>query len=205
MIDQTIQNSWDSRYREAGLPGAPAPVLLQNAHLLPRHGEALDIACGLGADSLFLAERGLRTHAWDISAVAVEKLRAIALARRLPIVAEVKDALRDPIPPLRFDVVVVAHYLERALTRSIIDALNVGGLLFYQTFTRTAVSKEGPQKDEWRLADGELLTLFSPLRTLVYREEGLVGDVAQGFRNKALLVAVKEPRCSGDNVPVAQD
>jgi SAM-dependent methyltransferase len=192
MIDHDTQDKWDSRYREAGLPGAPATVLIQNIHLLPRRGTALDLACGLGANSLLLAEHGLQTRAWDISPVAIEKLRAIAAQRRLPIIAEVKDAMHDTIPPLQFDVIVVAHYLERSLTRPIIDALKVGGLLFYQTFTRTAVSEEGPQKDEWRLADGELLAMFAPLRPLVYREEGRIGDVAQGFRNKALLVAVKE-------------
>jgi len=192
MTDQSTQDKWDSRYREAGLPGAPATVLLENAHLMPRRGTALDLACGLGANSLLLAERGLETHAWDISPVAVEKLRAVAHDRKMPIIAEVKDALRDPIPPEKFDVIVVTHYLERALTQSLIEALKAGGLLFYQTFTRTAVSEEGPQKDEWRLADGELLTLFAPLRPLVYREEGRIGDLNLGFRNKALLVAVKE-------------
>ena len=192
MTDPSTQDTWDSRYREAGLPGAPATVLLENAHLLPRSGAALDLACGLGANSLLLAEHGLQTHAWDISPVAVEKLRAVALERRLPIIAEVKDALRDPLPPAQFDVIAVTHYLERALTQPLINALKTGGLLFYQTFTRTAVSDEGPQKDEWRLADGELLTMFAPLRPLVYREEGRIGDLSQGFRNKALLVAVKE-------------
>jgi tellurite methyltransferase len=205
MIDQTTQDKWDKRYREAGLPGAPAAVLLDNVHLLPRHGTALDLACGLGANSLLLAERGLRTHAWDISPVAIEKLRAVAVERQLPIVAELKDALRDPIPAAQFDVVVVAHYLERALTRAIIDALKVGGLLFYQTFTRTAVSVEGPQKDEWRLADGELLTMFAPLRPVVYREEGRIGDISQGVRNKALLVAVKDPGPAGECVRALQD
>ena len=192
MTDHATQDKWDSRYREAGLPGAPATVLLENAHLLPRSGTALDLACGLGANSLLLAEHGRQTHAWDISPVAVEKLRAVALERRLPIIAEVKDALRDPLPPAQFDVIAVTHYLERALTQPLINALKTGGLLLYQTFTRTAVSDEGPQKDEWRLADGELLTMFAPLRPLVYREEGRIGDLSQGFRNKALLVAVKE-------------
>lgn len=192
MTDHGTQDKWDSRYREAGLPGAPATVLLENAHLLPRSGTALDLACGLGANSLLLAEHGLQTHAWDISPVAVEKLRAVALERRLPIIAEVKDALRDPLPHAQFDVIAVTHYLERALTQPLVNALKTGGLLFYQTFTRTAVSDEGPQKDEWRLADGELLTMFAPLRPLVYREEGRIGDLSQGFRNKALLVAVKE-------------
>jgi len=196
---------WDSRYRDAGLPGAPATVLLENAHLLPNHGTALDLACGLGANSLFLAQHGLEAHAWDISPVAVEKLRAIALERGLPVIAEVKDAMQETIPPVQFDVVIVAHYLERALTRSIINALKMGGLLFYQTFTRTAVNPEGPKKDEWRLADGELLTMFEPLRPLVYREEGRVGDIAHGFRDKALLVAIKEPSRLGDCVQAAQD
>jgi len=205
MTDQTTQEKWDSRYREAGLPGAPATVLLQNMHLLPRHGTALDLACGLGANSLLLAEHGLETHSWDISPVAVEKLRAIALERKLPIIAEVKDAMQDSLPPAQFDVVVVAHYLERALTQDIINALKVGGLLFYQTFTRTAVGAEGPQKAEWRLADGELLTMFAPLRPLVYREEGHIGDTAQGFRDKALLVAVKESGRLGDCVQAMQD
>jgi SAM-dependent methyltransferase len=205
MIDQTTQDKWDMHYREAGLPGAPAAVLLDNAHLLPRRGTALDLACGLGANSLLLAERGLQTHAWDISPVAIDKLRAIGVERQLPIVAEVKDALRDPIPAAQFDVVVVAHYLERALTHAIINALKVGGLLFYQTFTRTAVSVEGPQKDEWRLADGELLTMFAPLRPVVYREEGRIGEISQGWRNKALLVAVKDPGAAGECVRALQD
>jgi len=205
MIDQSTQDKWDSRYREADFPGVPATVLLENAHLLPRHGTALDLACGLGANSLFLAEHGLQTHAWDISPVAIEKLRAIALERKLPVVAEVKNAMHDVIPPVQFDVVVVAHYLERALTQAIIGALKMGGLIFYQTFTRAAVSEEGPQKPEWRLADGELLTMFEPLRPLVYREEGRIGDIGRGFRNKALLVAVKEITRAGDCIQALQD
>ena len=205
MIDRTTQDKWDSRYRDAGSPGAPATVLVENAHLLPHHGTALDLACGLGANSLFLAGRGLRTYAWDISPVAIDKLRAVAVERGLPIVAEVKDALCDPLPPAHFDVIVVAHYLERALTQPIINALKVGGLLFYQTFTRTAVSGEGPQKDEWRLADGELLAMFAPLRPVVYREEGRLGDVGLGVRDKALLVAVKESGRLGECVKALQD
>lgn len=196
MIDQVTQKRWDDRYRGMGLPGAPATVLLENAHLLPRHGTALDLACGLGANALLLAEQGLTTHAWDISPVAIDKLRHIADERGLPVIGEVKDALRDAIPPMRFDVVVVAHYLERALTRPLIDALKPGGLLFYQTFTATAVNNEGPERPEWRLADGELLTMFAPLRVLVYREEGRIGDLERGFRNKALLVAVKDANAS---------
>lgn len=192
MTEHFPHDKWDARYRNVDLPSTPARVVQENAHLLPRRGTALDLACGLGGNSLLLAERGLRTYAWDISPVAIEKLAGIAAERDLPVVAEVKNALRDPIPANHFDVVVVAHYLERALARPVVDALKVGGLLLYQTFTLTAVDNEGPDRPEWRLKDGELLTMFAPLRTVVYREEGRIGDLCQGFRNKALLVAIKE-------------
>jgi hypothetical protein len=33
--------------------------------------------------------------------------------------------------------------------------------------------------------------MYSPLRVLVYREEGTVGDTRRGFRNEAMLVAMK--------------
>lgn len=43
----------------------------------------------------------------------------------------------------------------------------------------------------YRLATQELLRLFHPLRILVYREEGRVGDTTCGLRNEAMLVAQK--------------
>src|SRR3569832_1441541 len=130
MLDRTTQDRWDARYREAGLPGAPATVLLENAHLLPREGTALDLACGLGANALLLAERGLTTHAWDISPVAIGKLRRIASERNLPVIGEVKVALRDVIPPAQGDVVGVSLYLDRALTRALVHA-GIGVVLLF--------------------------------------------------------------------------
>ena len=199
MIDQGLQNKWDAKYRDAAPPEA-AYILRENQHLLPTLGTALDLACGLGANSILLAEHGLKTYAWDISSVAVEKIRLLATQRKLPIVAEVRDLALQALPPGQFDVIVIAHYLERPLIPSIIAALRPGGLLFFQTFTRLRVHTDaGPQKDEWLLADGELLSLFQPLRPVVYREERLIGDLTRGYRDKAALVAVK----THDNLPHA--
>jgi len=71
------------------------------------------------------------------------------------------------------------------------DALRSGGLLFYQTFSRLQVDESGPSNPDFRLADNELLTFFSQMRLLVYREEGYVGDSSQGFRNEVKMVAQK--------------
>lgn len=231
---------WDARYRDAAGPGAPARVLTDFAHLLPPRGRALDLACGLGANALFLAGQGLETHAWDASPIAVGRLKDAAAARGLRVEAAVRDVVAHPPEPDAFDVIVVAHFLERALAPALAAALRPGGLLFYQTFTRARVDDFGPKHDAYRLAENELLWLFAgppgdprepadgaaspashperppdlprggpvplsstpagpvpsggplpacPLRVLVYREEGRVGDLARGLRNEAMLVA----------------
>lgn len=192
MNDQSIRNKWNDRYRAAeAVPGQPARVLTDFEHLLPRQGTALDLACGLGANALLLAGRGLDTLAWDLSDEAVAKLQAIASAQALPLQAAVRDVIDAPPPPDSMDVIVVAHFLERPLAAHLTAALRPGGLLYFQTFTRTYVHPAGPSQAVFRLADNELLSLFSSLRVLAYREEGTVGDTTRGFRDEAMLVAMK--------------
>lgn len=183
---------WDAIYSgKAGEPGAPSRVLAENRHLLPAGGEALELACGLAGNAVLLAGLGLRTRAWDISAVAAERVAAYARQHGLPLESEARDLLQHPPAPESCDVIVVAHFLDRALIPHIIAALRPGGLVFYQTFTRSRVSDAGPGNPEFRLAENELLALFSGLQLLVYREEGRVGDIGQGFRDEAMIVARK--------------
>jgi 2-polyprenyl-3-methyl-5-hydroxy-6-metoxy-1,4-benzoquinol methylase len=181
---------WDARYRQAP-ESSPSQVLLHNCHLLPASGTALDVACGLGANALLLAEHGLTTHAWDSSSVAIDELQARAQAHGVSVEAVVRDVVAHPPEPESFDVIVVTRFLDRGLSPQLIQALRVDGLLFYQTFTRTRVSDVGPSNPDYRLADGELLVMFSALQVLVYREEDRVGDVSHGFRDEAMMVARK--------------
>ena len=183
-------DKWDARYRQAR-GSSPAQVVLDNRHLLPASGTALDVACGLGANALLLAEHGLITHAWDSSSVAIDKLRGRARAHGVSVETAVRDVVAHPPGPESFDIIVVTRFLERDLAPQLTRALRMGGLLFYQTFMRTRVSDVGPSNPDYRLADGELLVLFSALQVLVYREEGKAGDVNRGFRNEAMVVARK--------------
>ncbi len=183
-------DKWNARYRQ-DRESSPAQVVLDNRHLLPVSGTALDVACGLGANALLLAEHGLITHAWDISSVAIEKLQRQAQVRGVSVAAAVHDVVAQPPAPESFDVIIVTRFLERGLAPHLTRALRENGLLFYQTFTRTRVSDIGPSNPDYRLADGELLGLFSALQVLVYREEGRVGDISRGFRDEAMMVARK--------------
>jgi tellurite methyltransferase len=183
-----IREKWNERYRAASREPQASQVLRENLHLLPGNGRALDLACGSGGNAILLAQQGLQVDAWDIADVAIAALQEMALKRPLSIRAEVRDVEADPPGPGTFDVITVSYFLDRGLVPALMAALKPGGLVYYQTFTRQCVSDRGPKSAEFRLAEQELLQLFSGLQVLFYSEEGCVGDVQQGFRDEAMYI-----------------
>jgi len=193
MTDQNARTKWNETYR-TGDPGnnEPARVLRENIHLLPEAGTALDLASGLGNNAICLARHGLTTQAWDISDLAAHKINQYAQENGLPLTAVARDVMAAPPATESFDVICVAHYLERSLSSALINALRPRGLLFYQTFIQEGTTDySGPRNPAFRLEPNELLRLFGSLRILSYREDGLTGNLNAGVRNIAMLVAQK--------------
>ena len=56
-------------------------------------------------------------------------------------------------------------------------------------FTVDKVTQDGPTNPGFLLVKNELLELCRGMEILVYREEGLQGDVSKGWRNQAMIVA----------------
>jgi 2-polyprenyl-3-methyl-5-hydroxy-6-metoxy-1,4-benzoquinol methylase len=190
-VDLEARRKWNAIYAATPVgERAASRVLTENAHLLPTAGRALEVACGTGSDSIFLARHGLRTDAWDISDTIVARLNGYASAHGLALRAAARDVTCQPPGEGIYDVVFVAHFLERSIAQALMRALRPGGLLIYQTFTREATAACcGPSNPAFRLDANELLRLFSGLQAVVYREESLIGDTSRGFRNEAMLIA----------------
>ena len=187
----SLQAKWDAVYSQRDSEVTAARVLIENKHLLPSKGRALDLACGRGGNAQLLAKAGFEVDAWDISPVAIEQLRLQVKSQNLTVNAQLHDVIKLPPEPNSVDVIVVSFFLDRDLCSSMIDALRPGGLIFYQTYCQDKVSQHGPTNPDYLLADNELLTLFSSLKIRVYREESLLGNQQQGCRNLAFLVAEK--------------
>lgn len=186
----SIEAKWDAIYQKNDV-SLPADVLVDNSFLLPKEGCALDLASGLGANALFLAEKGLDVHAWDISSVALNILKQNALQKKLRV--SVKQLFIQPevLPKNTFDVIVLSRFLDRSLCNAIMEGLKPDGLLFYQTYVRDKVALNGPRNPDFLLARNELLQLFKSLTLVVYRENSLVGCLQCGERNEALFVGQK--------------
>ncbi|MFI0805948.1 SAM-dependent methyltransferase [Streptomyces echinatus] len=128
---------WDGVHaaRPAARDPRPNARLTETVTGLPP-GDALDLGCGGGGDALWLARLGWHVTAVDISAVAVERLAALArslgLGDRL---TTVRHDVHESFPPGAFDL-VSAHYLHTAhdldratVLRAAAHALRPGGRL----------------------------------------------------------------------------
>ncbi len=181
---------WDAIYRQRNRDAPPPPPWVLHAHrqLLPDTGRALDIACGTGGGALFLAQRGLRTTACDISGEAIKRLRHLAGSRGLEIRMLVCDAAAALGRPRRYDVITVSRYLDRGLMPLIARACKDRGLVYYQTFAGAAGPKAHPRNPLYRLGRNELLHFFlaQDFEILSYRE---APDGDEAMRDQACLVA----------------
>jgi len=191
-LNKQIKIKWDKHYNTdtKELPEA-AKVLFQNQHLLPKQGTALDLACGRGANAICLIENGLTVSAWDISESALEQLSFHTKEKKLNINLEIRDVSKSPPKANTFDVIVVSRFLDRHLISDIRDAIKPKGLIFYQTFTKEKTNDLGPKNPDYLLDNNELLAFFDDWKVICYREEGQNGNIVEGFRNEALIIAQK--------------
>ena len=76
---------WDQRYAAPGddLNKGPSPLLVQYAPPYHPGIRALELACGLGHNALWLAERGYTVEAVDISLAGLRRARAEMIRRGL--------------------------------------------------------------------------------------------------------------------------
>jgi SAM-dependent methyltransferase len=127
---------WDEHHsrRAGGSPAATVnPILAEIAGPL-RPGCALDLGCGAGGDALWLAGRGWRVTAVDISATTVRSLQRQANQAGVSVTALCVDLAHD-FPGGTFDLVSAQYLhtpfdLDRArVLRTAAKALNPGGRL----------------------------------------------------------------------------
>lgn len=160
------QARWDERHAAAADVGPlPPDVLRGREELVPTTGRALDVACGRGAVSRWLAGRGLMVDAVDSSAVA------LAAAERADTTGSVRWWPHDLDAGLPagcvgpYAVVVCQRFRDPALYPALTAALRPGGLLAIAVLSEV---DEGP--GPWRAPAGELLAAFAALDVLVHTE-----------------------------------
>ncbi|WP_406815673.1 class I SAM-dependent methyltransferase [Mycobacterium sp. M23085] len=171
-MGEADRHRWDERYAAKGPPPlssvGPPPVFADHADVFPTAGRALDLACGQGTGSVWLAFRGMQVVGLDISPVAISHARE--LAQRAAVgnrcrfdVVDFDDGLPGGAP---VDLILCCKFRDPRLDRAIIERLSPGGLLAI-----AALSEVGASPGAFRAAAGELPAAFTGL-DLIGADEG---------------------------------
>ncbi|HSJ82893.1 MAG TPA: class I SAM-dependent methyltransferase [Acidimicrobiia bacterium] len=160
---------WDRRHANAtsigpsGLPDVFAPF----QHHFPTRGDALEVACGQGRLAVWLAQRGMDVLGVDVSPVAIDH------ARQLAVVSGVADRCHFDVADLdeglpegpHVDLLACHMFRDGRLDQPMIDRLAPEGILAVAT-----LSEVGSAPGSFRARPGELREAFARLEALAEGE-----------------------------------
>jgi SAM-dependent methyltransferase len=183
---------WDAKYSAKPVPAQLNPDdWLKQAVSGLKPGRALELACGAGHNSVWLASQGWQVDAVDISPVGLAHAQGLARTRGVRVNWIVADLDEFAPAPETCDLVVVFRFLDRVRLPGIVErSLRPGGRLIYETFTLAHIRRpDSHLKDPaFALDAGELPRLFPQLGVVSYSECALPD------RDVARFVGVKRDR-----------
>jgi len=177
---------WDKKYKTQLLPTKIVEVVEKYARLATGK-QALEIACGMGRNSKFLAKQGFEVEALDISPIAIESLQNIP-----NITAKEVDFDEYILKENAYDLIVCTYFLKRELFPQIEKALKEDGIFIFETFMHHAENTKVPSNKSFLLNEGELEATFDDryeiLHLQEFMDEGICGEKSM----KASMVAKKK-------------
>lgn len=176
---------WNERYLDNPMPQTVSPLVekyIEHANV----GQAIDIACGTGRNTHYLADLGFCIDAIDISDYALECVKNSATINKID-----TDLDRYNLTPNKYDLIVNINYLNRRLVSQMKDALKSGGVIIFETFIVAHGDFKLPTTNlDYLLRKNELLHSFIGLDIIYYEEK--IDTNLKGERIKtACLVAKK--------------
>ena len=190
-MSEEDRSKWNQRYREDSYRKTnPVDLLTRWLPQIPP-GRALDVACGAGRNSLFLAEAGFEVDAIDISAVGLQRVAQQADERGLAI-RLIEHDLDLPFEfECDYDLILVLWFVDLDLVTRLCDCLAPGGYLISEEHLQTDAQVIGPSSAEFRVASGALRAAVAGLDILLYEES--IEPIPEGGNIASARVVARRP------------
>lgn len=173
---------WNKRYLEFPMPETVSSILEKYIDEV-NVGQAIDIACGTGRNTHYLADKGFYVDAVDISDYALGKVKKSATITKIE-----TDLDKYNIAPKKYDLIVNTNYLNRRLVSQMKDALKEGGIVVFETFiVAHGDYKHDTMNLDYLLRRNELLHSFIGLDVIYYEERDDVNLRGEKVRIASLI------------------
>ncbi len=131
---------------------------------------SLEVACGTGENSVFLAKRGFKVIAFDISDVAIREARKLARKAGVRPIFKTLPAHKFSYPPDRFSLIINFYFLDRRIIPKLRRSLSKGGVIIFETYNTMHARIKKDFNRKYLLEKGELLRHFDNFEVLYYDE-----------------------------------
>jgi tellurite methyltransferase len=164
------RNKWNQRYAEDSYRKTNPVTLLSDWLPTIPVGKALDVACGAGRNSIYLAEAGFQVDAIDISAEGLRQTTERAAEKGLAVTSIEHDFDEPYAFAANYDLILVLWYVNLGLIKQLCDCLAPGGFLICEEHLRSEQEVIGPGNPDFRVAPGTLREAVSKLDLWLYEE-----------------------------------
>ncbi|MCP4188489.1 MAG: methyltransferase domain-containing protein [Gammaproteobacteria bacterium] len=186
------RDKWNKRYAEDSYRKSNPVTLLEDWIPQVPVGRALDVACGAGRNSIFMAQSGYDVDAIDISHQGLDKARQNAESQGF----DINWMEHDLDQPYEFEsdynLIVVMWYVNLPLITQLCDKLAPGGYLLCEEHLLVDEDVIGPTSPNYRVTSGALRDAINGPEILLYEES--IETNAEDDRVASARVVAKDIR-----------
>lgn len=167
---------WNARYdgRSTGEPSMPKGL---GGIEVERGGRCLDVACGLGEQSIWAAKQGFAVVAIDASDVAITALNGAAMSAGVRERIETRVVDLDTGLPAdlvdSFDLVICQRFRDPELYEHLVYTARPGGVLVITVLSQVGLDGESGQ---FHAPPGELVSAFREFDVEILRNVEMDGE-----------------------------
>ena len=190
------KEKWDTKYlkkKQQLLKPRDASTNLQKFIGYANGTKALDLACGAGRNTIFLANSGFDVDAVDIAKIAIDALDAEAKKNNLDL--KINTILVDldnyKIKQNLYDIIIMSNFLDRDILNKAKDALKVDGILFVETYMMSKENEKSNSDLNNLLKSKELKNILNSSWKILYYDEFKNEDYEIYKMQKQAIVALK--------------
>lgn len=168
------KQKWDEKYIKKSqlLRPREASLNLQKFIGEGQGKKALDIACGAGRNTLYLAKNGFNVDAVDIAKVALDTLNNYARENYTDKLINTKLIDLDDFTPESniYDLIIMANFLDRDMISRAKKSLKKDAIFIVETYMKDEENEKTKSEEKNLLYSGELEDIFSSYEIIYYDE-----------------------------------
>jgi len=194
------KQKWDAKYIKKSQLLLPrdASINLVN-HLGRCSGDrALDLACGAGRNTIYLAKNGFNVDAFDIAQIALNALHVELETQNLSQKVNTKlvDLDKFDIKENAYDLVLMCNFLDRELITKAQQSLSDDGIFIVETYMVDDKNEKENSDRANLLEKNELKDIFADDYEILFYDE-YDNEPHEIYQMKKQVIVAKK-RCKND-------